>query len=953
MTGAFNNTLIAEQSTSIASQELLFFRGSSISDQFRFQTTGSFRVETGVTGRLFPNTGQLPFANFLIDGFSNISMNSNQFYLNAANGFIGINCNTPAFNLDVNGSARMGGLTTSSLFASSLATSTQTTAALTVQKLLVSSMRFFDGDGTTFIADLQGSNVSTIGLFASSILTNAVTAFNFISAPRLIVSSVVTNSLLTSSLSTQTILTGDLVTSSATIASLKVPILTAHSLLISSLRFFDGDGFVRMPDIQTSNVSSITVNASSFIANNIVTQNANVFFMNASTISTTNVITTTITTSNISSVNMYISSLISANTMNINFANFSTVAMSTLVVPALTAQRFQVSSLRFYDGDGLLVLPDIQSSNISSIAEYTSSLRTNGGTFANTVGINCNAPLFNLDVNGTLNVSSMTRVNVIPPFSNLQRWVAGGQGTNAFAYSADGITWLSVPLSANTFTTACFGVAWNGRLWVAVGQGTNAIAYSSDGINWIGIPTSSATFTSYARGIAWNGILWVAAGNGTNSIAYSSNGIIWIAIPNSSATFTVEGTAIAWNGELWVATGSGTNAIAYSSNGINWTGIPFSANTFTTSGWAVAWNGIRWVAGGQGTNSIAHSFDGITWIGIPTSSATFTTQANGVAWNGRLFVAAGSGTNAIAYSLDGINWTGIPTSSSTFTSFGTSIAWNGIRWVASGNGTNSIAYSFDGIVWIGIANSATTFTTQGNAMAWSSNVVPSYTQPTLDILPSQNNGIPLFFRSTNQIFLAASSMMINATLSVDAQFNRVGINNATPQFSFDVNGNSRVSSLMIGDIASFTSTNTTFQLSVFGTNGPARVGGTTWTQISDQRMKEQIVDADLDRCYNDIKAVQLRRFTYTSSFFNTVALPDRNVLGFIAQEVKQIQPKAITISDAFGVSDLNWLNIDQMNMSLYGAVKRMMQTNEELTSSVAGLQTTIGYCMSTITGGNV
>lgn len=113
------------------------------------------------------------------------------------------------------------------------------------------------------------------------------------------------------------------------------------------------------------------------------------------------------------------------------------------------------------------------------------------------------------------------------------------------------------------------------------------------------------------------------------------------------------------------------------------------------------------------------------------------------------------------------------------------------------------------------------------------------------------------------------------------------------------------------------------------------------------------MDADLDRCYNDIKAVQLRRFTYTSSFFNTVALPDRNVLGFIAQEVKQIQPKAITISDAFGVSDLNWLNIDQMNMSLYGAVKRMMQTNEELTSSVAGLQTTIGYCMSTITGGNV
>jgi len=637
--------------------------------------------------------------------------------------------------------------------------------------------------------------------------------------------------------------------------------------------------------------------------------------------------------------------------MNINFANFSTLAVSTLVVPNLTTQRFLVSSLRFFDGDGLLVLPDIQSSNVSSIATYTSSLRTNGGTFANTVGINCNAPFYNLDVNGILNVSSLTRVNVTAPSSNLQRWVAGGQGTNALAYSTDGITWLGIPTSGNTFTTACLGVAWNGIRWVAVGSGTNSIAYSSDGISWTGIANSSSTFTTNGYGIAWNGIRWVAVGNGTNSIAYSSDGITWTGIANSSSTFTTNGFAIAWNGIRWIAGGQGTNAIAYSTDGITWTGIATSSATFTTAGYGIAWNGIRWVAAGSGTNSIAYSSDGINWTGISASTNTFTTLGYGVAWNGRLFVAVGSGTNSIAYSTDGINWTGIANSSSTFTTNGLAIAWNGIRWLAAGNGTNSIAYSSDGINWTGIPTSSATFTTQANAVAWSSNVVPSYTQPTLDILPSQN--IPLFLRSTNQIFLAASSMTMNGTLTVDKQYNMVGINNAMPQFNLDVNGNSRVSSLMIGDTASFASTNTSFQLSVFGTNGPARVGGTTWTQISDQRLKEQIVDADLDRCYNDIKAVQLRRFTYTSSFFNTVALPDRNVLGFIAQEVKQIQPKAITVASAFGVSDLNWLNIDQMNMSLYGAVKRMMQTNEELTSSVIGLQTTVNYCMSTITGGNV
>ena len=164
------------------------------------------------------------------------------------------------------------------------------------------------------------------------------------------------------------------------------------------------------------------------------------------------------------------------------------------------------------------------------------------------------------------------------------------------------------------------------------------------------------------------------------------------------------------------------------------------------------------------------------------------------------------------------------------------------------------------------------------------------------------------------------------------------LNNSTPIFTLEVNGNARISSLTVDAGAGVTSTNTTFSLAVWGAGGVARVGGTTWTQISDERIKANIVEADYDRCYEDIKAIPLRRFTYISTLFDMVPLVDRNVLGFIAQEVSTIQPKSVTTSEAFGIDNLFWLNIDQMNMALYGAVKKLMQTNESLTSSFITLQ---------------
>ena len=89
--GEYNNTVVAEQSTGTTTSELLLFKGSSISDQIRLQTTGSIKFETGVSGpRNFITETALTVPTMTITATSNV----------------GINTNNPQFNLDVAGTAR-------------------------------------------------------------------------------------------------------------------------------------------------------------------------------------------------------------------------------------------------------------------------------------------------------------------------------------------------------------------------------------------------------------------------------------------------------------------------------------------------------------------------------------------------------------------------------------------------------------------------------------------------------------------------------------------------------------------------------------------------------------------------------------------------------------------------------------------------------------------------------
>jgi hypothetical protein len=102
--GNFNNTVLAERSISTGVQEFLIFKGSSPADQIRFQTTGIFKIETGVSGQLWSTVTQAPVPAFIID------INSN----------VGIQTASPGATLDVAGSIRGQSLSTQQIQFSTL-----------------------------------------------------------------------------------------------------------------------------------------------------------------------------------------------------------------------------------------------------------------------------------------------------------------------------------------------------------------------------------------------------------------------------------------------------------------------------------------------------------------------------------------------------------------------------------------------------------------------------------------------------------------------------------------------------------------------------------------------------------------------------------------------------------------------------------------------------------------
>jgi hypothetical protein len=104
-------------------------------------------------------------------------------------------------------------------------------------------------------------------------------------------------------------------------------------------------------------------------------------------------------------------------------------------------------------------------------------------------------------------------------------------------------------------------------------------------------------------------------------------------------------------------------------------------------------------------------------------------------------------------------------------------------------------------------------------------------------------------------------------------------------------------------------------------------GTPLWSTVSDRRIKENIERASYEMCYNNIDNLELYRFNYISELNNINK--DLKQLGYIAQEVNKIFPKSVTSNpynnNSISISDLLSIDITQINYTLFGSVKRLIE----------------------------
>ena len=135
------------------------------------------------------------------------------------------------------------------------------------------------------------------------------------------------------------------------------------------------------------------------------------------------------------------------------------------------------------------------------------------------------------------------------------------------------------------------------------------------------------------------------------------------------------------------------------------------------------------------------------------------------------------------------------------------------------------------------------------------------------------------------------------------------------------------------DYAIFFEDNTAAHFYVAGDGSVQNVSGTYGSALSDERLKENIVDATgkLD----DLLKLKVKNFTFTNDSTAT------KHIGFIAQEFEQVFPSLVTErddSEHSGITDLKGLQVGMEFAILVKAIQELSAQNDSLTARIEALE---------------
>jgi hypothetical protein len=409
-----------------------------------------------------------------------------------------------------------------------------------------------------------------------------------------------------------------------------------------------------------------------------------------------------------------------------------------------------------------------------------------------------------------------------------------------------------------------------------------------------------------------------------------------------------------WQGTLWikelslyVAVGSTSivNNALYSSDGVTWSG----ATTPQTNNWrGVAWSPqlSRMVAvGASGTTRAMYSSDGKAWVNTSVSIASRTWRD--VVWSPELgiFVAvADTGVERITTSTDGITWTTRSTAADSAINL-LRVAWSPELMLlvavgkVSGSTGGRIMYSSNGISWT-VVTIASTDTIRN--IAWSPEISAFVACENTGYLFSSRNGTTwtqiAYYSGVSWVSICWSKelsifTLLASTTTVGGSSNLVATSRpALPDYSNSIISNpSLITVDTAGDLGlGISAPSYKLQLS---SDSAFKPGSSTWTIASDERIKEDIQDADLDICYQTIKSIPLRRFRWRDGIYKGSEINnDWNRIGFIAQEYKGYFPKDVKefnfTSELINIDNCLSINTGQAWLTNIGAVKKIIQKLE-------------------------
>ena len=90
----------------------------------------------------------------------------------------------------------------------------------------------------------------------------------------------------------------------------------------------------------------------------------------------------------------------------------------------------------------------------------------------------------------------------------------------------------------------------------------------------------------------------------------------------------------------------------------------------------------------------------------------------------------------------------------------------------------------------------------------------------------------------------------------------------------------------------------------------------------------------------NVKNIELYNFNFKNNCVNT---NDKHQLGFIAQEVQQVYPKAVEVGKMIlntneAIDDILTLNTTQIDYTLYGAVKNLIEKIEDIDNDLENIE---------------